>query len=42
MKKLKSAPKGSHYMPSGKLMKDSVMKKTAKKPAKKPKKKLGY
>jgi len=25
--KKKPAPKGSHYMPSGKLMKDSAMKK---------------
>ena len=41
--KRKPAPKGSHYMPNGKLMKDSAMKKKAtKKPAKKPKKKLGY
>tara|TARA_R110001592_G_scaffold23108_1_gene91127 strand:+ start:1528 stop:1776 length:249 start_codon:yes stop_codon:yes gene_type:complete len=30
----KKAPKGSHYMPNGKLMKDSDMKK---KPKKKPK-----
>jgi hypothetical protein len=42
--KRKPAPKGSHYMPNGKLMKDSAMKKkkATKKPAKKPKKKLGY
>jgi len=38
--KRKPAPKGSHYMPNGKLMKDSAMKKTTTK--KKPKKKLGY
>ena len=33
----KKAPKGSHYMPNGKLMKDSAMKKK-----KKTKKKSGY
>ena len=38
-KPTKKAPKGSHYMPNGKLMKDSAMKKTTKK---KPKKKSGY
>ena len=32
----KKAPKGYHYMPNGKLMKDSAMKK------KKTKKKSGY
>ena len=31
----KKAPAGSHYMPNGKLMKDSAMKPTKKKPAKK-------
>ena len=30
-KKKKVAPKGYHYMPSGKLMKDSDMKKNKKK-----------
>lgn len=38
--KRKPAPKGSHYMPNGKLMKDSVMKKAGNKPAKAAKK--GY
>jgi len=36
----KKAPKGYHYMPNGKLMKDSAMKSTKKKPAKKKSK--GY
>lgn len=35
-KKKKKAPPGYHYMPDGKLMKDTDMKK------KKPKKKSGY
>lgn len=35
--KKKPAPKGSHYMPNGKLMKDSAMK-----PKKKKTKKSGY
>lgn len=38
--KKKPAPAGSHYMPNGKLMKDSAMKTTKKKPAKKKSK--GY
>ena len=31
MAKKKKAPKGYHYMPNGKLMKDSAMKKKKKK-----------
>lgn len=30
MKNKKAAPKGYHYMPNGKLMKDSAMSKTSK------------
>ena len=40
--KRKPAPKGSHYMPNGKLMKNSVMKKASNATKKKPNKKLGY
>tara|TARA_R100000935_G_scaffold54515_1_gene83494 strand:+ start:379 stop:507 length:129 start_codon:yes stop_codon:yes gene_type:complete len=36
-KKRPPAPKGFHYMPNGKLMKDSLMKKTVKKSTKKKK-----
>ena len=36
-KKRPPAPKGFHYMPNGKLMKDSLMKKAVKKSTKKKK-----
>ena len=36
-KKRPPAPKGFHYMPNGKLMKNSLMKKVAKKSTKKKK-----
>jgi len=41
MKNKKAAPKGYHYMPNGKLMKDSAMSKTSK-PKRKKAKSSGY